>query len=144
MKEQPKPSVPIVLRGPQQNLAPPEEVRIRRLRARPLDGRRVRMEIDLTPFQVRPDVSVRVTNAEGCEVGRMDIVYVMTPHVALTLHLREPQPQGTYTLTATVRYPPPEYRHLRQNDPGAPAEEVPEQAIPMVAVHRAEVQFTIS
>lgn len=139
-----RPSIPIVFQGPQQNLAPPEEVRIRRLRARPLGGRRVRMEIDLTPFQMRPDVSVQVTDREGREVGRMDIVHVMTPHIALTLHLREPEPKGEYTLTATVRYPPPEYRYLRQDDPRAQTEAVPQQAIPMVAVHRAAVKFTVS
>ncbi len=143
VEKKPQPSVPIVFQGPQQNLAPPEEVRIRRLRARPLGGKRVRMEIDLTPFQMRPDVSVQVTDEEGREVGRMDIVHVMTPHIALTLHLRDPEPKGEYTLTATVRYPTPEYRYLRQDDPRAKAEAVPQQAIPMVEVHRMAIQFTL-
>ena len=138
-----KPPISIVLQGPQGNLAPPEEVRIRRLQARPLGRRRVRMEIDLTPFQMRPDVRVWVTDAQGREVGRMDIVHVMTPHIALTLHLRGPEPQGEYTLTAAVLYPPPEYRHLRQDDPRAKAEAVPQQAIPMVEVHRTAIQFTL-
>lgn len=144
MKEQPKPSVPIVFQAPQQHLAPPEEVRIRRLQAHPLGGKRVRMEIDLTPFQMRPDVSVQVTDAEGREVGYMDIFHIMTPHIALTLHLREPEPKGEYTLTATVRYLAPEYRHLRPDDPRVKAKEVPQGLFPMVTVHRAETKFTIS
>ena len=141
-EEQPKPSIAIVFQQPSRNLAPPEEVRIRRLQAKPLDGRRVRMEIDLTPFQMRPDVIVRVTDAQGREVGHMDIVHVMNFHIALTLHLREPEPHGEYTLTAAVCYPPPEYRHLRQDAPRAKADEVPQQAIPMVEGHRMAIRFT--
>ncbi len=141
--EQGKPSITIVFQQPAQQLAPPEKVRIRRVQARPLDARRVRMEVHLTPFQMRPDVRVTVTNAQGVPVAQMDIVHIMTPQVTLTLHLREERPSGTYTLTAAVLYPPPEYRHLRQDDPRAKAEEVPEQAIPMIEVHRASTSFTI-
>jgi hypothetical protein len=55
------------------------------------------MEITLTPFQMRPDLRVTVTNAQGQTVAQMDIVHVMTPQVTLTLHLRETHPGGEYT-----------------------------------------------
>ncbi len=137
-----RPAITIVFQQPTQHLAPPEEVRIRRLQARPLDARRVRMEVHLTPFQMRPDLRVTVTNAQGVQVAQMEIVHLMTPQITLTLHLREEHPGGTYTLTATVLYPPPEYRHLRQDDPRAKAEAVPQHAIPMREVHRTATTFT--
>ena len=101
------------------------------------------MEITLTPFQMRPDLRVTVTNAQGQTVAQMDIVHVMTPQVTLTLHLRETHPGGEYTLAVAVLYPPPAYRHLRPDDPRAKAEAVPEKAIPMVEVHRAETRFRV-
>lgn len=71
-------------------LLPPEEVRIERVRATPYpDRRRVRVEVDLTPFRERPNLEIVLRNGEGNVVASASAVAVMTFRLAFTLHLRD-------------------------------------------------------
>lgn len=85
---------------------PKEEVAIRRLAARPYpDGRRVRLDVGLTPFLERPNLEFEAFNAHGESVGTIAVIESMDAEFELTLHLRGPDPQGEHTLRLTVSYP---------------------------------------
>jgi len=85
---------------------PPSEVRIKDLRAEPWpDGQRVRVFLEITPFQKRPNGELVIVNAQGEEVASIDIIEAMSPRMEFTMHLRPLQRAGVYTLTATVFYP---------------------------------------
>ncbi|MBI3761018.1 MAG: hypothetical protein HY260_04035 [Chloroflexi bacterium] len=91
---------------PQDVPVPKEEVRIRRLAARPYpDGRRVRLDIAVTPFQERPNLEFEALDPVGDSVGTMSVIETMDHEFELTLHLRGPEPRGLHTLRATLSYP---------------------------------------
>ncbi len=84
---------------------PPEEVRIRELRAEPYaDGRRVRVYLELTAFQQRPDAELRITSGSGTDVAGASVIETIDPKMELTLHLRGEVPAGEYHLHAIVLY----------------------------------------
>jgi hypothetical protein len=84
---------------------PPDEVRIRELDAKPRpDGRRVRVHTALTPFQKRPNIEVLIHNAGGSEVAAVSVVEAIDPAMDFTMHLREAQTGGRYTLSMNVSY----------------------------------------
>ena len=90
---------------PDQIPVPPDEVRIRELAAQPqADGRRVSVRIDVTPFQKRPNMELVITNAGGDKVADFNVVEAMDNKMDFTVHLREPQPGGTYTVNLRVFY----------------------------------------
>ncbi len=84
---------------------PPEQVRIRRLSAEPWDDRRrVRVYLEVTPFQKRPHAEIRILNERGEEVANLSIIGTMLPKMAFTVHLREAHPGGVYTVHASLYY----------------------------------------
>lgn len=84
---------------------PKEAVRIRRLSARPYpDGRRVRLDVALTPFVERPNLDFEVYNAAGETVGAMSVIESMDHEFDLTLHLRGLEPKGLHTLRLRLFY----------------------------------------
>jgi hypothetical protein len=84
---------------------PPEEVRIRELEAQPRpDGRRIKVHTALTPFQKRPNIEVLIHNAAGAEVASVSVVEAIDAKMDFTMHLREPQTGGRYTLSVSVFY----------------------------------------
>jgi len=85
---------------------PPEEVRIRELTAEPWpDGRRVRVYIELTPFQTRPNGEINITNEEEQEVASVSFIETIDPKMQFTLHLRAPETPGDYSVNAIIFYP---------------------------------------
>ena len=85
---------------------PPEEVRIRELTAEPWpDGRRVRVYVELTPFQTRPNGEINITNEEEEEVASVSFIETIDPKMQFTLHLRTPETQGDYSVNAIIFYP---------------------------------------
>ncbi|HEX2980621.1 MAG TPA: hypothetical protein VHO48_10200 [Anaerolineaceae bacterium] len=68
------------------------------------DGRRVRVHLTLTPYKVRPNLEATIVNREGDEVAAITIVENLDPRLVITMHIREPQPLGPYTLTARILY----------------------------------------
>lgn len=86
--------------------ARPEETHILNMEATPYpDGRRVRLNLEITPFQVRPHIEIWVTNAEGDEVASASIIEPMSWKVELTLHLRDGGGHNPYTAEALLFYP---------------------------------------
>jgi len=84
---------------------PPEVVKIESLNARVYpDGRRVRLDVKVTPFLERPNLSFTITNAEGREVASMAVVESMDFKFEMTAHLRGPQPEGQYIVRGELYY----------------------------------------
>lgn len=83
----------------------PADVRIHELHIEPWsDGRRVRVHVDLTPFQKRPNLQARITGDAGEDVASIAIIESMEAHLVFTMHLRVPSSTGHYRLTLTLDY----------------------------------------
>ena len=94
----------IDLDGP--NRLPPAEVRLLELRAEPWpDGRRVRVHAQITPFQQRPNLDLRIEDARGEEVAAATLIELITTKLVVTLHIRSAQVEGRYTLFGRLSYP---------------------------------------
>ena len=116
---------------------PPEEVRIRDFTATPYpDGRRVRIYVEVTPFQKRPSGEVTVTNQAGEILAVANIIETITRKLELTLHLRGLARGETALVTADVFY----QANPSEDDPGEGADyELPER----MRVDIAQTSFTI-
>ena len=87
------------------NRMTPEETRITALSAVPYpDGYRLRVDIEMTPFQKRPYLEVNLTNADGEEVASASIVEPMTWKIEFTMHIRG-ELKNPYMLAARLFYP---------------------------------------
>jgi hypothetical protein len=84
---------------------PPREVRIRQFDVEPYpDGRRLRLNLDLTPFLKSPSSEITVTDVLGNQLAVANLIEIIDPKVQLTMHLRTPDPQGPFTAHALVFY----------------------------------------
>ncbi len=87
---------------------PQEEVRIRELSAEPWpDRRRVRVTVELTPFQTRPNGEINITNEDDEEVASVSFIETIDPKMQFTMHLRTPEIPGEYSVNAFIFYPIP-------------------------------------
>jgi hypothetical protein len=68
------------------------------------DGERVRVQIRMTPFQVRPHIEVTIIDANGDEVATASIVEPLSHKLEFTMHLRGAS-AGPFRLEATLFYP---------------------------------------
>ena len=83
----------------------PEETSITSLSAEPYpDGRRLHVNIAVTPFQKRPYIEVTLNNAAGDEIASTSIVEPLTWKMEFTMHLRG-EIDNPYTLHARLYYP---------------------------------------
>lgn len=87
--------------------AAPEETLITELRAEPYpEGSRVRVNMEITPFQTRPHVDVTLTDSDGEEIAATSFIEPMTWKLEFTLHIRgKANPAGAYRLEARLYYP---------------------------------------
>jgi len=93
----------IFFQDPTEVPLPPDEVRIRALRAETYpDGQRVRVYLEVDPSQQRPSADLAIRDSAGNEVTNASIVESMYRKMELTMHLRRPQPGITYTLSAII------------------------------------------
>jgi len=85
----------------------PAETRLLDVRATPdPDGKRLRVALDLTPFQKRPYIELTLTDAHGEEVASTSIVEPAGWKLELTLHIRKTgSTAGSYDLAARLSYP---------------------------------------
>lgn len=91
---------------PQVERLPPDETRLLDLRAEPYpDGKRLRVSLDLTPFEKRPDIELTLTGLAGAEAAVASIVEPVAWTLELTLHVRRADPAGRYSLAASLAYP---------------------------------------
>lgn len=131
----------IFLQDPSAIPRPPEEVRIIALKATPWpDGRRVRVSLEITPFQQKPNGELVIIDQGGEEVASLAIIETITPRMEFTIHLKREKPSGVYTALATIYYLPagPDLQAppLKQN------QEV-ELSTEHLVVDRREVEFEI-
>ena len=84
---------------------PPEEVRIRELRTEAWpDGRRVRVDLEVDPFQLSPSADLVILDEEGEQVASASVISSMDRRMELTLHLRGAVAGGEYRLCVTLFY----------------------------------------
>ena len=122
---------------------PPEEVRIRNFRAEPWpDKRRVRVYLEITPFQKRPNGEIEICNAEGNEVASLTIIETIDPKMDLTVHLRVAEPAGSYTASAVIYYYEAE-EPVSSEGSDSPDKSLPPLPSRMKLVDRAETSFQI-
>ena len=83
----------------------PEETRITSLSAEPYpDGYRLRVNIEVTPFQKRPYIEVTLNDADGEEVASSSIVEPLSWKLEFTMHIRG-ELNNPYTVEAKLFYP---------------------------------------
>jgi hypothetical protein len=85
--------------------AVPEETRISALSAQPYpDGHRLRVNIEITPFQKRPYIEVTLHDSDGDEVASTNIVEPLSWKLEFTMHIRG-KLNNPYALSARLYYP---------------------------------------
>ena len=83
----------------------PEETQISDLRVEPYpDGRRLRVHIEITPFQKRPYLEFVLRDAAGEEAASVSMVEPLTWKLEFTMHVRG-DVMNPYTLEARLFYP---------------------------------------
>ncbi|MFC1997666.1 hypothetical protein ACFLXI_08705 [Chloroflexota bacterium] len=84
---------------------PPKEVRIREFGVEPYpDGKRLRLTLELTPFLKPPSSEILITDLLGNQVASANIIETIDPKMQLTMHLRIPDPRGTFTARVLIFY----------------------------------------
>ena len=84
---------------------PPEEVRIRELRAEPFpDQRRVRIILEITPFQQKPNLEIKVLTESGREAASLSIIEAIDYKMEFTVHLKNDSPSGEYIASLDIYY----------------------------------------
>ena len=85
---------------------PKERIVIEELKATPYPDRfRVYIEVNVTPFQERPNLILVLKNKDGKTIGELNIIATMHAKMDFTMHIRNvDDPAGTYTLTAELFY----------------------------------------
>ena len=92
---------------PEDNLerTPPEETKILSLTAEPYeDGRRVRVNIEMSFFEKRPHLEVSITDTESQEISTASFVEPMNFKLEFTMHLRTKPAEGPLDLEARLFY----------------------------------------
>ena len=108
----------IFFQDPNEIPLPPQEVRIREIKAEPWpDGCRVHVYLEMDAFQKRPNINLLISDAEGKERATVSIIESMTRKIDLTMHLQG-SAEGEFTLCAALFYmeePEGEEKALPQN-----------------------------
>jgi hypothetical protein len=87
---------------------PPAEMRFLELRAEPVldEGPlRVRVYVEVTPFQKRPFIEVVLTGEQGEEIATASVIEPLQRKNVFTMHIRSPQQRGRFRLYARMYYP---------------------------------------
>jgi hypothetical protein len=93
---------------PEDNLqrTPPEETKIISLTAEPYeDGRRVRVNIEMSAFEKRPHLEFTLTDSEEQDISTASFVEPMQWKLEFTMHLRTKPADGPLDLEAKLFYP---------------------------------------
>ena len=85
---------------------PPGDIRFLRITAEPYeDGRRIKLSYELTPFQKRPNLEIRLEDEQGGELGAISVIETMTPRFTVTAHLRSEAPgEGGVRVRSVLGY----------------------------------------
>lgn len=131
----------IFFQDPSEVPLPPNEVRIREFNANPYaDGQRVRIYLEVDPFQKRPSADLVVLNPEGNMVATASIIESMIRKIEVTLHLRGDLTEGRYTVKSRVYYTQEQEPEVEEPDTQS---EPPEPEIEVVDQGEAEFQLPV-
>jgi hypothetical protein len=86
----------------------PSDTRLLDLRAEPYsNGKRLKVALELTPFQQRPYLDLTLTDITGEVIATTSIVEPVAWMLELNLHIRKTGPLngGVYKLTVVLTYP---------------------------------------
>lgn len=84
---------------------PPDEVQIRELRAEPYpDGQRVRILLEITPFQQRPNCEISVTDDKDNVAASLSIIESIDAKMDFTVHLKGADSSGVFTVSVDIYY----------------------------------------
>ena len=84
---------------------PPDQIKVRELSGTPnQEGSRVLVSFEVTPFQERPNFEISLTNQAGKQAAAFSVVEAIENRMDFTIHLREPDTRGKYTLSMQVIY----------------------------------------
>ncbi len=131
----------IFFQDPSEIPLPPDEVRIRLLRAEPWsDGRRVKITLEVDPFLKRPSAEVVITDSQGRLAAQASVIESMARKMEFNMHLRQSPSSGRYTVSAILFYsdPIPEPSASEEGREPEPLS-LPEAK----TVDRAETTFTV-
>ena len=82
-----------------------EEVRIRTVKTQMYDDhRRVRVSLEVTPFQIPPDIVVVIRDGDGKEMASTNIIGAVSRQVEFTMHLPEVDNSSNCVLYVAVEY----------------------------------------
>jgi hypothetical protein len=86
---------------------PPQEMRFVDLQVEPWkeNPRRVRVHLEVTPFQNRPNLTILIHEAGGREVASIYIIETIERKMSFTMHLRGEEIAQPLTLSASLEYP---------------------------------------
>ncbi len=116
---------------------PPEDVRIRKFSAEPWpDKRRVRVYLEIAPFQKRPSGEIVITDAGGRQVAVANFIETMVANMEINLHLRADDTLGAYQIVAKLFY----LQELAAEEPESETLKRPEK----IHVDQAVFDFEIS
>jgi hypothetical protein len=124
----------IFFQDPSEVPLPPDEVRIRELRAEPWpDGRRIHVYFEVDPFQRKPSADILIQDEQDEERASVSIIETVTRKMEFNMHIRGEQPQGEMTISAVLFY---------ADQPSTPeSEKPPERQIRVV--DRVEKKFSL-
>jgi hypothetical protein len=84
---------------------PPDEIHIRELRVEPLaDRRRVRIFLELTPFQQKPNCEIKIISPSGHEDASLSIIEAIDYKMQFTVHMKSESREGDYKVLLEVYY----------------------------------------
>lgn len=84
---------------------PPNEVQIERIVAKPSpDGTRVHTIITLSPFQLKPNLAISVTDQDSVTLVTAEVLEPLSITTELTLHIMPKYPNSSHTLTVDLYY----------------------------------------
>ncbi len=126
----------IFFHDPDDKPAPPEEVRIRNFAAEAYpDGQRVRVYLEISPFQKRPSAEIQILSPGGTVLSSVSIIETIDPRLEMTMHTRRPLQAGAYTIRADLFY----YAEPEEENGSEQVEWVPERKI----VDKSQLDFSV-
>ncbi len=124
---------------PDETPVPPDEVRIRELTVRPYpDRRRVKVYVELTPFQKRPDADLQITAEDGSVLASVNVIETIDPKMEMTLHIPPNSPEGPLSLLVVVFYRPAD-----EGDDGRETQAETAEEAEILVVDRKETAFNL-
>jgi hypothetical protein len=120
---------------------PPEEIRIKQLRAKSwYEGERIHVYLEVDPFQQRPnaDISIRSSDNDFDVLAQTSIIGSMTRIMEVNLHLRAKPHPGQYILSAVIYY---SQDLAEQDQPETPPLQQPD--LKNIIVDKKEIYLTL-